>query len=250
MSPRAHVAAVLAWAAIGCLPVPAPAATVTLNPASFVDTAAADPGLDTVTSNPVSVPSVVNDLAIDGGSSSSTSLALSHSGFEITFDHTRTGVLDALATSSGELFFAVDVAVDYAITGTYTASDADGRQTIQYVLLQEVGGPNLFASYQESRATADESFTVGNAAGDFFNSGVGSATGTLVVGELYRLIFFNGIQASPTAASGSATASGSLTVMLVPEPSTALLLAAGLAAIAARRRSRRRSMVLQGVRRG
>jgi len=233
---RAPAVAVLACAALACLPGSAAAVDVTLNPASFVDTAASDLGLDSLTSNPVTVPSAVNDLAIDGGSSSATGVAISHGGFDLSFDHTRTGVLDALATSSGEIFFAVDATVDFTITGTYTASDADGRQTIQYVLLQQVSGPNLFFSYQESRATPDESFSVGNTGGDFFNQVVGSATGTLLPGELYRLIFFNGIEASPSAASGSATATGSLTLTLVPEPSSGLLLAAGLVALAARRR--------------
>ncbi|MDH5566724.1 MAG: PEP-CTERM sorting domain-containing protein [Myxococcales bacterium] len=238
-----RIAVALACCGILLLAGSALAVTVSLNPASFVDTEAADLGFDSLTTNPSSIPHVANDQAVDGGSASLTGPTLTHTGFNITFDHTRTGVLNALASSDGELFFSVDAAIDYAITGTYAASDPDGRQIIQYVVLQEVGGPNLFSSYQESRATPDRLFSVGNTDGDFFNMVEGSATGTLAPGEIYRLIFANSIQASPTAASGSATASGFLTLVLVPEPSTALLLSIGLAGFAALRGDRKKTSI-------
>jgi len=241
VSLQTRIGAALAIAAIGFLPALAGAVTVTLNPASFVDTEAADLGLDSVSTVPSSIPYLASDLATDGGSTSLTNVALSDTGFEITFDHTRATPLDALASSSGEIFFTVDASVDYAITGTYSANDSDGRQTIQYVALQRVGGGGAnYFSYQESRATPNQSFTVGNEDGDFFNYVTGSASGTLVAGDLYRLIFFNGIQASPTAASVAATASGSLRFTFVPEPSTALLLVLGFSALAVGPRLRMR----------
>jgi hypothetical protein len=108
------------------------------------------------------------------------------------------------------------------------------------VRLDDLTAPaNLFNSVQESLATAAESFTVGGSGGDSSNVNTGLATGTLIGGRNYRLIVQNVIHAQSSAATQAATGSGTITLTFVPEPSTALLLGAGLAALAAARRRTR-----------
>lgn len=223
--------ACLLWAS------PAAAVTVTLNPGSnttsLLSQAYADGGIiQQKFSNPTTLPVSTSDTATAGGSSVTTTYGLSNAALDITFSHAREGVVSgsqASAFSDGSIYFSVDAAVDYELAGSYTAVDPLGRRVFLEVTLRDVtNATNLFYNKQESYSTVDESFTLGGAGGDLDNQSTGSLTGTLLPGNEYLFDYSVLIQAYPQPAGDAATATGNVTLTLVPEPSTALLFSGGL----------------------
>ena len=226
----------------------ASALTVTLNgySASNLTTYARDAAGSDVweTLNPASTPYLNSSSVVDGASSASSRYLLSDSGFSITFDHARTATNDTRGQSYGYVYFQVGEDVDYNAAGTYTAVDSStafshGRTVILESQLYDLTTSSyVYLSHQDSRQTANESFTLGGAGGDFDNVLSGSLTGTLVAGHDYRFFYQAMIDAYPLSLTYSATATGfvSLSFVPVPEPSTGALVGIGVVALASRRK--------------
>ncbi|MBW2361682.1 MAG: PEP-CTERM sorting domain-containing protein [Deltaproteobacteria bacterium] len=228
--------------------LPASALSVTLNDggSSYLTATADDQSGAASTESviPVAVPYVYTSTNVDGGASSEADYNLYNTSFAIGLDHSRPVTLGSFGQSYGSIFFSVDENVGYTALGSYAATDSDGRRVrFEGSLYDFTAGEYLFRSVQESRSTANESFTLGLAEGDFLNVDTGLLTGTLVAGQAYKFQYNVLLQANPSGAASSATGTGSLSLTfpaLVPEPSTALLLAAGLVGLAHRRRHQSR----------
>jgi hypothetical protein len=191
--------------------------------------------------NPASLPYSYTSSSIDRGASSESEYDLSNDAFDITLDHYRLSTYGSYGWSTGDIYFSVDQDVNYTASGSYTAVDADGRLIDLRAWLYDITGISmLFDSTQQSRSTPDESFTLGLTEADYapLNSFSGSLTGTLVAGHDYRFHYFAMLLANPSSSTTAATASGSVSLTFIPEPSTALLLALGIVGLAARRRRR------------
>ena len=223
----------------------APALTITLPIARIVSAASNDGGAGAfVQSTPTSVPTARTLTATDFPiiSTSTTTYSLSTASFDITFDHRRGPAYLSYATSEAEISFIPDVDVDFVMSGVYSSADPDGRVVRLSAELYDATDPSqvYFYSEQESNATPDESLTLGQSGGDYFNVSAGSPTGQLIGGHEYYFFVAATIYSWPTSGTNYAHAGGSVTLSFVPEPSTATLLGAGLAGIAA---ARRRSLI-------
>lgn len=223
---------------------PAAAVLVTLNPganSSYIQALAEDQNgaASLETANPLALPYLNSLSAVDGANSVDTTIVLSSSAFRISFQHTRGDLgFNSTAFSAGNLFFSVSSDVEVFVDGRYIAEDEDGRTTYLSVLVNRVNSPvTRYESTQESRSTPNESFTVGGAGGDFRNRRSLQQRFTLFAGDEYSLQYAAYIQASPSAATGPATANGLVKLTFIPEPSTALLLGGGLLALGRRRPS-------------
>jgi hypothetical protein len=219
------------------------ALTVTLNPVgtSYVRSQASDGStINNDTLYPTTLPYPNSHSVTQGGSSSSTDYDLSDASFEITMEHERETANNAHGLSLAFIYFTVDQNVDYLLEGVYTAVDAAGRSIVQLASLYDnTDSSSSFYGRQESDHTPNESFTLGLAEGDNSNSVSCCLTGTLLAGHEYLFHYYNIVNAAAGSPS-AATADGYVRLTFVPEPSTALLLAGGLAGLAAagRRRSR------------
>jgi hypothetical protein len=241
---RRHIG--LGMAAAALLACAASASALTLNPGFFgsdlIVTAedGVNPGLDEVIRNPLAVPYQTTESAVDGPAGAGASFDLWDAGFQMDFDLTSPGGGSfGYGESLIRIYFEVDAAVDYQILGSYDAVDPDAGRAEFGVDLQDVtGGTTLFLGLQESLVTPDESFVVGGAGGDTTNLLAGSAIGTLLPGREYSFLAYARLGSQGDGLPG--TVSGFARLVLVPEPATALLLASGLLALAARRRARPR----------
>jgi hypothetical protein len=230
----------VAWLPVGSTQ----AASVTLNTFGSTNlTTYANDVTDSVvkeTVKPAAVPFAFTSTSTDGGSLTESAYDLSDSGFEVTVDQTRVSALNGRAQAFGTVYFSVDEDVSYTASGSYAAVDADGRRLLYLSFLEDhtVAGTSLYRSLQESRATPNESFTLGFTEGDFENENTGSLTGTLLAGHQYAWFHAAYLVASPTASTSSASGSGNfaLTFAAIPEPNTGLLVGLGLVALTASRR--------------
>ena len=127
---------------------------------------------------PASTPYLYTASVAAASAWATTSYDLSDGGFEITFDHHRTGALGSSALSHGMISFSVDEDVTYIASGGYSASDPDGRHIKLAAQLRTSPLLSyLFQSSQMSLQTKDESFTLGLEEGDSFNLKAGSTHG-------------------------------------------------------------------------
>jgi hypothetical protein len=97
----------------------------------------------------------------------------------------------------------------------------------------------MHSTFLESRVTQNESFTVGVAGGDDTNQISGDTTFLLEAGVLYDVNWLAWISDERVDAGDTgATATGfvRLDFVLIPEPSTALLLSVGLVGLGLTRR--------------
>ncbi|MBW2267847.1 MAG: PEP-CTERM sorting domain-containing protein [Deltaproteobacteria bacterium] len=221
----------------------ASALTVTLNGSgtSYLTSTATDVSgpSSSETVNPAALPYSYTSTNVDGGASSESVYALTNAGFDITLDHSRVSALNSSAISYGNIRFSVDQNIDYVASGSYSAVDSGGRQIYLNMNMYDVtASATVFQSFQLSEATPNESFTLGGSGGDSSNQLLGSLTGTLIAGHEYSLNYNAFIKAYPTASTSGATASGSVSLTFIPEPSTALLLGLGLIGFGASRRRR------------
>jgi len=183
--------------------------------------------------DPVSLPFTDQHRADSGGVVSDTAYSLGDAGFTIDIvEHYR--MQRSSAISSGAIYFTVDQDAEYALSGVYAM--VGSRDIYLSASLTNIsGGSLLFDNLQESRATQDEAFQLGEQSGDSQNGLSGSLTGQLVAGSLYRLNYRAFIY-STEASDGDATATGSIAFAVVPEPSTGLLMGLALAGLVYRRR--------------
>jgi PEP-CTERM motif len=221
---------------------PAALATITLGGGTSTVYSAADDGNgpEVYTEDlPTSSPDAGSVTSVDGTNSATINYDLSDLGFGVDFDLTRDAPYLSQARSSLLIYFSPSVNMGYSISGTF-ASDGSDSDVQLFVELLDLSLSQedyvVFLSYQESQATAAESFVVGESGGDTYNDLIGSLTGTLIADHLYRFQGIAGVGAYPSAASGSANGTGFVTFALVPEPGTGLLLMAGLIVLCQRRR--------------
>jgi len=224
----------------------ASAYTVTLDPGTYqsaVNLQTRDGGgaAASATQLPTTVPESDGSAVTEGDSSVGTNWSLSNGAFQIVFDHTRAVAQDSYSQTYASLYFTVDEDVDYVLAGSYSAADETGRRTfLRTYLFDYTANVHLFNSEQLSDATPDEALTLGEQGGDAYNLLDGALTGTLAPGHDYQLFLISYIWNQGTTTDAPATATGSVALTFVPEPSSAILLSGGLLALAfARARTRR-----------
>jgi hypothetical protein len=145
---------------------------------------------------------------------------------------TTTWIQNVEATARTSLYFSPDADVEYALSGIYSGSQLTsfgGGLNFLVGLVDVTTGTTLFDTRQVSFQTPNEIFVLGLQGGDAGNTLTGSLTGMLRAGHVYA---FGATGQLLTSASGSAN--GYVTLLFVPEPHTALLVAAGLLALARR----------------
>src|SRR5262249_14344270 len=185
--------------------------------------------------SPTSLPAAGGPTAISGNSSSTTTYSLSNTSLDFTFALARGSSYASGSFSYATIFFRPSSTVGYALSGAYASDDADGRNNILQVELDDRTAGPLYFSDQESLATVGESFTLGGLGGDASNTLDGSPTGTLIANHDYELLVIAQLAVYPSAATTGAQATGYVSLAFVPEPSPGLLLAMGMLGRAAGR---------------
>jgi hypothetical protein len=159
--------------------------------------------------------------ASGSGFSSTTTSNLSAVGntasFFSTFDQSRPAGLSAdLSQGVVQAQFSTSIDVTYVASGTYTASGA-GVSRLASTLYDFTSSSYVFISLQANE-NVPTAFTLGGTAGNSQNQLVGSMTGTLPGGHTFAWLAQTDTQA--TTDDGGATGSGSISLILVPEPGT------------------------------
>jgi len=193
-------------------------------------------------SSPPGLPDLVNSS--NNGIEWSTSGDVTIFSFDMT--NLRTGKATSISgTQLTSLVFTSDIDTSYALSGFYNVDDvaSGGGRVFQNTFLRDMTtNSTLFDNVQESKATNDEQFTLGETAGDLgFNNNVsGSLTGTLLAGRSYEL-FFNNFIAAKSAGDSGATATGNITLAIgTPEPASFILWGGLLVGVAAMRPTQKR----------
>jgi hypothetical protein len=178
--------------------------------------------------------STTTEAAMDGDTATSN-WTMSNAGLAVDLLHVASGLDNSLASTRAELFFTVDADVAYSFSGDYSMVGAARSMQLRAWLWDMDAGVDIYNESHWSIATNGESFALGTPGGDLFDTLTGSQQGTLLAGVRYRLIldaFLSG------AATGQASAVGDISMTLVPEPGTGLLIALGLCLAVAGRRGR------------
>lgn len=180
------------------------------------------------TQNPATLPYLDVSSSVDGLASSDAAYDFGGGGFDIVLSHARVAATNSIGQLDADIYFSVDMDVAFVASGSYTAIDPLGNRVNYFVFLHDLTtATDVFYSYQESRSTPNESFTLGGTSGDHGNTFTGSLSGTLLAGHEYRL-GTNTFVFSQSASAAGASASGSISLALVPEPGSAILLLVGL----------------------
>jgi hypothetical protein len=187
--------------------------------------------------------------AIDGGGSSTTSYTFTNAAWLFEFTHTRPGNPTGAYVWSDDYFpgagvtFSVSEPVVVLLSGSYDVVDTGAGDNVWYdVRLYGNGFTTLLhRTYNSSIMTPNESFVVGQAGGDRENNVTGETIHVLVPGVPYGLDWYVGIQDGHFDPGDiGATATGSYRIDFLPEPSREISLGAGLAALGAIARRRKR----------
>lgn len=117
--------------------------------------------------------------------------------------------------------------------------DPDGRRVVFRTYIGELNNGYVFDSFQKSRSTPNEGFTLGLSEGDFQNISSGALSGTVTSGADYTLYYLAFTAGDTNPAGAGATGIGSLSLTFVPEPGTALLMGMGLTLLTISRRQSR-----------
>ena len=189
---------------------------------------------------PASLPLDTVRSATDGIAANATHYAFDHGGFLIDVEHVRAKVGNAntqsISIHPSPIKFSVDVDSPYALSVFYNLSGPD--RIVFYAQLTDATAGNavLFRNQQVSYSTPNESFTLGEVAGDTtypieqFLSG--SLTGNLLAGHHYKLEY--NFTIGHWGSINAANANGQLRLQIgeiVPEPSSLLLMLAGVAGL-------------------
>jgi hypothetical protein len=181
--------------------------------------------------------------ATDYASAAAATYDFSSRGFDIHFDLASDSGANSYGESSGRIVFTVDADMRYVASGTYFAADTNGRNGDLSVSLWDGNDLGyLFNSEQISLATVNESFVLGGNGGDAFNLSEGSLTGLLRANHEYLLEYTAWIRRGSGAITPFNDATGFINLELVPEPSSSVLVAAGLLALVVSRTVCRRWM--------
>lgn len=189
---------------------------------------------------PLSLPFELMDHMVTHGDSSSTAdYSFDQQGFAIAFEHQRDGSLDSSGGGFGFIYFSVSTDTPYTLSGVYSAEDpgSTGKAVIQDVQLVDVDTSEvLFRNRQDSFGVVDESFVLGETAGNMSNELLGSIEGSLLAGRSYEFTYSHTIYASNSG--DPATAAGNVRLALIPEPAGSLTCGVGaLWLLFARRRA-------------
>ena len=220
--------------------------TITLNPLgqTNLQTFAKDPGSGFAVGNknPGTLPFVDTSTSVNGGATSESSYGLHNSVFNISFDHTRSDIVGSRASSTGNIYFKSDTDITFSASGAYSVLDSVGRKVSLNVYLYDfTAGSYLFRSNQVSQSTANESFVLGGIGGDSINTSFGSLVGQILAGNVYAFHYEALIENVPAGSVAGATALGSIQLLLIPEPGTAVLMSFGLVGLGVSGSRRRRA---------
>jgi hypothetical protein len=186
---------------------------------------------------PAALPFVNGHRAQVGNAISETRYALSSAEFVIDIVEHFQPFGGGSARSMGSIYFVLDQSIEYSVTGEYSYGGGPTEMQLEATLVDLNTGVLLFDNFQWSRVggEAAEYFLLGGEGGDRENRLSGSLTGILNAGTLYRLMYRANI-GNTASATTPGTASGYLSLVFVPEPSTGLVVGLGLVGIAAGRR--------------
>lgn len=185
-------------------------------------------------------PNPINGASV-GGSFDITSTEI-RIGFDLSRPPTQPLPPLEMASLYGYIDFSVDELAQYVLSGELTAIDPEGRNTWLWLRLYENGGL-VFNNIQASHATPNEHFVLGGLRGDNERLLAGSLTGTLRPGKTYRFEYWSRLLDEPSPSLQTATATGFFGLTIIPEPTTAILIALGVAGLAIRRTSASRDPI-------
>lgn len=174
--------------------------------------------------------------------------------FDVRWEHERgedaTGPILPSTNTTLDIRFTVDADTTYSATGAFSAIDPLGQRLWFQVFLRDRGTmQSLFWSEQDSQMLPNPSLALGGSgsAGGVFNDYwytgrmSGSLEGELIAGREYQL-WIQAIASDMLFSEPTTTyAQGHFSMVVLPEPGTALLLSLGLFGIGAARRHARAS---------
>lgn len=159
---------------------------------------------------------------------------ITSAGIDITYYLSRPptypDVANEMALTEGYVDFMVDEPTPYVLSGEMATIDPEGRNTTQRLRLYS-GGTLIFENSQFSNATPNEQFVLGRQEGDANNTLLGSLTGTLLPNRTYRFEYFSRLFDEPRPSYQTATATGFYSLVIIPEPTTGVLMMLGVAGL-------------------
>jgi hypothetical protein len=169
--------------------------------------------------------------------------------FDVSWEHERgsaaTGPILPSTNTTLDIRFSVDADTTYSASGVFSAIDPLGKRLWFQVFLRDRSTmQSLFWSEQDSQNLPDPALALGDTgnfggpfSGQWYTGRMsGSLEGELLAGREYQLwiqaIASDMLFSEPT----TTTATGHFSMVVLPEPSTAMLLALGLFGVGASRR--------------
>jgi hypothetical protein len=208
------------------------------------DLSAPVPPFDAVTLQAFASPPFASGpvVAAVGASHATTAYTFTNEYFLLEFSLARSGNGTggyARSQDFDTFAFMLDEPVYATVSGMFDVSDTGAGDLVWFQALLQHQLTSLHHTSVQSRTTPNESFVVGQAGGDFLNQIEGPTTNLLSAGVAYQVQWLAWLLDDRTDPGDTgATASGHIRIDFtpIPEPTTAALLAAGLAALGWSRR--------------